>query len=182
MDELEREFRELLKSFSYVELGDIPDIELYMDQVTTFMDRHLQTAGRNPEEGKLLTKTMINNYVKNDLLLAPEQKKYGADHLILLLFIYYMKIFLSIGDIERILRPVKEICVPRKEREEKEGKSLTDVYSVILEELKLQLDTLASDTARTFENSASSFADVSDEHERYRLQRFDLICRMCAEI
>ena len=55
-----------LDRIDYIRPDDIPDIELYMDQVTTFMDSRLKNAARNPEVDKILTKTMINNYAKND--------------------------------------------------------------------------------------------------------------------
>ena len=60
-----------LDRIDYIRPDDIPDIELYMDQVTTFMDSRLKNAARNPEVDKILTKTMINNYAKNDLLPPP---------------------------------------------------------------------------------------------------------------
>ena len=63
-----------LKSIDYVKTEDIPNIGLYMDQVTTFMDEQLNACKRY-ENDKILTKTMINNYAKNDLLPPPEKKK-----------------------------------------------------------------------------------------------------------
>ena len=54
-----------LDRIDYIRPDDIPDIELYMDQVTTFMDNRLKNAARNPEVDKILTKTMINNYAKS---------------------------------------------------------------------------------------------------------------------
>ena len=59
----------------YIKADDIPAIDLYMDQVTTFMESHLRNTTRNPETDKILTKTMINNYAKNDLLPPPVKKK-----------------------------------------------------------------------------------------------------------
>ena len=56
-----------LSHLQYVHPGDIPNIDLYMDQVTTFMDEQLASTKRYKED-KILTKTMINNYAKNDLL------------------------------------------------------------------------------------------------------------------
>ena len=54
----------LLKTgLDYVKPEQIPNIDLYMDQVTTFMDEHLKKSKRYPED-KVLTKTMINNYAK----------------------------------------------------------------------------------------------------------------------
>ena len=53
-----------LENLSHVKADEIPDIDLYMDQVTTFMDSHLKDMRRHPGD-KVLTKTMINNYAKN---------------------------------------------------------------------------------------------------------------------
>ena len=72
-----------LDRIDYIRPDDIPDIELYMDQVTTFMDSRLKNAARNPEADKILTKTMINNYAKNDLLPPPVRKKYSREHMLI---------------------------------------------------------------------------------------------------
>ena len=55
-----------LDRIQHIKVEDIPNIDLYMDQVTTFMENKLKSSVRNPEEDKVLTKTMINNYAKND--------------------------------------------------------------------------------------------------------------------
>lgn len=99
---------ESLDRIEYIKAEDIPDIDLYMDQVTTFMESHLRDSTRNPRNDKILTKTMINNYAKNDLLPPPVKKKYSKDHVLLLIFIYYYKGILSISDIQELLRPIKE--------------------------------------------------------------------------
>lgn len=65
-----------LSHLQYVHPGDIPNIDLYMDQVTTFMDEQLDSTKRYKED-KILTKTMINNYTKNNLLPPPVKKKYS---------------------------------------------------------------------------------------------------------
>ena len=85
-----------LVSIDYIKTEDIPNIGLYMDQVTTFMDEQLEACKRY-EDDKILTKTMINNYAKNNLLPAPEKKKYSKEHVLTLLFIYYFKNLLSIN-------------------------------------------------------------------------------------
>ena len=74
----------------YIKLEDIPNIELYMDQVTTFMEEQLASTKRY-EDDKILTKTMINNYAKNKLLPPPEKKRYSREHILMLIFIYYFK-------------------------------------------------------------------------------------------
>ena len=95
-----------LDRIKYISPEDIPNIDLYMDQVTTFMDSELRSSARYPGEDKILTKTMINNYAKNDLLPPPVKKKYSKEHVLLLIFIYYYKGILSIGDIQTLLRPI----------------------------------------------------------------------------
>lgn len=91
----------------YIVPEDIPSIELYMDQVTTFMESKLSGNKRHPDD-KILTKTMINNYSKNDLLPPSNKKKYSKEHIILLIYIYYLKNFLSINDIQNLLKPMNE--------------------------------------------------------------------------
>ena len=94
-DERIQDILKRLDTLSYIRPEEIPGIDLYMDQVTTFMDEHLKNTKRYPED-KVLTKTMINNYAKNNLLPAPNKKKYSREHILLLIFIYYFKNILSI--------------------------------------------------------------------------------------
>lgn len=101
---------EFIKTRDYVHSKDIPNIDLYMDQVTTFMDDHLGLFKRSEDE-KILTKTMINNYSKCGILPPTNRKKYTTDHMILLLFVYYFKNILSIPDIQTLLDPVKDILL-----------------------------------------------------------------------
>lgn len=61
-----------------------------MDQVTTFMDEQL-AASKRYESDKILTKTMINNYAKNNLLPSPDKKKYSKEHVLTLLYILFQK-------------------------------------------------------------------------------------------
>lgn len=102
----ENEILNILKE--YIEIEDIsadkiPNIELYMDQVTTFIEDNLKYYKRNDEQ-KIMTKTMINNYIKDKILDPPNKKKYNKNHLILLILIYYLKPILSINDIGLILK------------------------------------------------------------------------------
>ena len=102
-----KEVLDKLQTMDYVKPESLPNIDLYMDQVTTFMDTQLASTKRHKED-KILTKTMINNYAKNNLLPPPEKKKYSKDHILTLLFIYYFKSILSISDIQSILNPITE--------------------------------------------------------------------------
>ena len=59
-DELVSGLLEKLRTLNYIHTRDIPNIDLYMDQVTTFMEQHLSGGKRHPEH-KILTNTMNNN-------------------------------------------------------------------------------------------------------------------------
>ena len=76
-----------LAKLNYIKPGDVPNIDLYMDQVTTFMDEHLSDVKRY-EDDKILTKTMINNYTKNDLLPPPVKEKNILKSIYMFLLLY----------------------------------------------------------------------------------------------
>ena len=102
--EFEKQLEEWMK-LDYVLPEDLPHIELYMDQVTTFLEEQLKNTKRF-EEDKIFTKTMINNYTKNHLLPPSNKKKYSRNHMILLIYIYYLKNVVSINDIQIMLKPL----------------------------------------------------------------------------
>ena len=153
----------------YIKAEDIPDIDLYMDQVTTFMDSRLKNTTRHPDEDKVLTKTMINNYAKNDLLPPPIKKKYSKEHVLLLIFIYYYKGLLSINDIQTLLSPIT------KDFFGKEGQmDLAAVYEEIFRLEKPEVERMKQDVLAKFETAQKTFADVDDE-KRQELQLFTFI-------
>ena len=73
MNDLLNSILKSLSNIDYIRPEEIPNIDLYMDQVTTFMDKQLASTTRY-EDDKILTKTMINNYTKNHLLPPPVKK------------------------------------------------------------------------------------------------------------
>lgn len=85
-----------------LELTDIPNIDLYMDQVIQLFERTFQETTRTEGE-TILTKTMINNYAKKKLFFPVTNKKYTKNHLILISLIYQLKGTFSINDIKTIL-------------------------------------------------------------------------------
>lgn len=97
----------VLDSYDIVPIETIPNIDLYMDQVTTFIESALSGYKRNKND-KILTKTMINNYAKAKIFPPPQKKKYTKNHIMLLIMIYHLKSILSISDISRLLKPVTE--------------------------------------------------------------------------
>lgn len=162
---------------NYIHPEDIPNIELYMDQVTTFMDSHLSDCKRNPED-KILTKTMINNYSKNHLLPPSNKKKYSQEHLILLIYIYYLKSFLSISDIKNILTPLTEMFYDTKQP----SITFQEIYQELTSEENKHYDTLKKDVFRTLKKSQSSFIEIEDENEREFLQNLVFITTLSFDI
>ncbi len=165
-----------LGRIKHIELEDIPNIDLYMDQVTTFMDKKLKSTVRHPEEDKILTKTMINNYAKNNLLPPPVKKKYSKEHMILLIFIYYYKGILSINDIQTLLRPVTEKYF-------KAGGeiSLGMVYEEVFGLEREEVGSLREDIVKKFEISQNTFQDAPKEDQEI-LQMFSFICMLSYDV
>lgn len=165
-----------MKKIDYIKPGDVPNIELYMDQVTTFMDKHLESTRRYSED-KLLTKTMINNYTKNDLLPSPSKKKYSKDHMYLLIFIYYLKNILSINDIQKVLNPITESFFG-----EAGSQSLEEIYQEVFRMENEQAFVVTKDVVRKYQKSKQSFADVENKDEKKLLQNFALISMLSFDV
>lgn len=161
---------------AHIKAEDIPGIDLYMDQVTTFMDKKLRNTTRDPENDKILTKTMINNYAKNDLLPPPVKKKYSKEHVLLLIFIYYYKNVLSITDIRTLLQPITERYFGTKE-----SLNLEAVYNEVFGMQEAQVEALKEDVLKKYKNAETSFADAPEEQQEF-LHKFAFICYLSFDV
>ncbi len=81
----------------------IPDLDLYIDQITTLLERYLANHKRNPDD-KIITKTMVNNYCKQGVVQSISGKKYSKDRIIQILLVYAMKNTLTIEEIKRLMQ------------------------------------------------------------------------------
>ena len=144
-----------------IDPADIPDISLYMDQVTTYMDEHLKQSRRRDED-KILTKTMINNYAKNKLLPPPEKKKYTKEHIMLLILIYYYKGTLSLQDIQMILQPIGERYFPAES-----GRGIDDLYAEIVRMNRDRQKDFREDVNDMVDTAADYFSDAKDEEREF---------------
>ena len=164
-----------LVKLNYIKPGDVPNIDLYMDQVTSFMNDHLQNS-RRFEDDKILTKTMINNYAKNKLLPPPIKKRYSKEHLFVLVFIYYMKGFFSLSDIQTILKPVTD-----RFSESDESLSIEDIYAEVHRLGSEHISDISRDIMNSFHTAANSLEGYDGE-DRDTLQLFNFICLLCFDI
>ena len=140
------------------------------------MDKRLRTTTRYPGDDKILTKTMINNYAKNDLLPPPERKKYSKEHMLLLIFIYYYKSILSISDIQTLFKPITEGFFY-----EKGGYKLEDVYSEVFGMEQGQVEMLKEDVREKYRRAETSFADAPEKDQEF-LKRFCFICQLSFDV
>ncbi len=171
--DLSKQLDELLDKVKLMDANQIPNIGLYMDQVTTYMEEYLGGLKRDPED-KILTKTMINNYAKNDLLPSPEKKKYSKNHILLLHFIYYFKNVLSISDITTLMKGITE-----SHFQQDCEVSLEKIYTDII---NLQVDIpemIKADLKEKTEIANTLFQDAEDSEY---LQMFTLICFLVFDV
>ena len=165
-----------LVKLNYIKPGDVPNIDLYMDQVTTFMDEHLSDIKRH-EDDKILTKTMINNYTKNNLLPPPVKKKYSKEHIYVLTFIYYLKNTLSISDIQKLLNPLTDKFFNKEELPD-----LEYIYSEIYNMEKAQIASLSKDVVERTQVAKEAFLDVENEEDKDFLQLFSLVGHLSFDV
>lgn len=163
-----------LDSLDRIRVEDIPNIDLYMDQVTTFMESHLANLKRYPDD-KILTKTMINNYAKNNLLPSPVRKKYTQEHILLLVFIYYFKGLLSFNDIETLFSYITEHHFGEK------AVPLSRVYTEVFTLEHDQMERLKEDVREKYNAAQNCFEDV-DEPDREALRLFSFICELAFDV
>ena len=164
-----------LGTIDYIQPETIPSIELYMDQVTSFIDGQLAGSKRH-EDDKLLTKTMINNYTKNDLLPPPVKKKYSKEHLLCLIFIYYLKNILSINDIQTVLNPITD-----KYFGNKDGFNMEDIYKEIFVMEKEESTKVLKEFTKKYQIAKSTFTEFPEDDQEL-LQTFSFICLLSFDI
>ncbi len=164
-----------ISRIDYIKPEDLPNIDLYMDQVTTFMESQLASTKRYPDD-KILTKTMINNYAKNNLLPSPEKKRYSKEHLLLLIFIYYFKNILSISDIQTLLSPITE-----KYFKSAGEKDLTYIYNEVFSMEKSQIEYLKKDLLKRYHAAEDTFSEANEEDQDF-LKKFSFICLLSFDV
>ena len=175
-DDLINSIKASLDRIEQVNVKDIPNIDLYMDQLLSFMDEGLHKSVRHPGEDKILTKTMINNYAKNDVLPPPVKKKYSKDHIILLIFIFYYKNILSIHDIQTLLAPLN-----KRFGKADEDITLKDIYQTIYNKQDDIIKALKEDIETKYKTAIESFPNAKGE-DKPELQMFNFISMLSYDV
>ena len=160
---------------SYIKASMLPDLDLYVDQITTFLTRHLAKTIRF-EDDKIMTKTMINNYTKNHLLPPPDKKKYSRDHILLMIFIYYFKNFLPISDIKTSLGPLTD-----KYFHKDADLNLEVIYTTLFSKEDTFVQEVLENVMKQFHMSADLFPDAP-KADQASLREFTFICMLSLDI
>lgn len=166
----------ILSKINLIDANDIPNIDLYMDQVTTFMESHLGNLKRSPDD-KVLTKTMINNYAKNHLLPSPDKKKYSRNHMILLTFIYYFKNVLPINDIKTLMSGITEKNFAAGSKPE-----LVEIYREVIRYQPEIMEQVRANLNVVENLAEDSFAKVNKNEEKEELKLFTLLCLLSFDV
>ena len=172
LDELIR----MLDKLAYVKSEEIPNIDLYMDQVLSFINDRTRYLTRNPKEDKIFTKTMINNYAKTKILPAPVKKKYSKDHMLLLLLIFYFKGVLSVGDTGELLRKITEKYFGNQNE-----LSFEDIYEEVFQLEAGEIEFLKKDIVEKFQISEKTFEDAPEESKEF-FKTFSFICLLSYDV
>ena len=155
--------------------NEIPSIALYVDQILSLLaEKNADAAPRYRE--RELTKTMINNYAKNDLLPPPVRKKYSREHMLLLIFIYYFKGILSISDIQTVLKPITDRFFAGNE-----GLKLETIYNEVFSLEREEVEVMKQDVVRKYHKAQETFSDAATEDQEF-LQTFSFICMLSFDV
>lgn len=94
-----------IKDFHLPRWNELPNIDLYIDQLVCLLDEYLSgyIKNDNEKEEKIITKTMINNYVKQNIIKPPINKKYDKEHVASLFVVFVLKQVYSINDIKKLI-------------------------------------------------------------------------------
>ena len=95
-------WRKYMENFSLPAWETLPDMELYMDQVISLVNRYLNLIPQD-ETNPVITASAVNNYVRLKLMPAPERKHYSRKHMACVIMICVLKQSLSLAEIQRIL-------------------------------------------------------------------------------
>ena len=181
--------KDLLKLISELELSDeiklsdIPDLNLYITQVESFLSDKLGHLKRSDQD-KILTPTMINNYTKDNLLMRPTKgKQYSKQHMILMILLYYLKQILSLDDIGKMFKTVlKDMSTT-----EDDVIPLEDIYSIFVELKKDEFDNYNNTIIRNLSaiqektKNINSQSPEDKEEDRKKAEWFLVVVMLVAQ-
>lgn len=148
--------------FIPIEKDNIPSIPLYMDQVTSYLERELSAFKVAPED-KVLTKTMINNYVKAGVLDKPVKKKYDRSRIMALIMIYQLKNILPLADVMILFEQITD-----EEMGSADTKSIEKVYDLYVSLQKKVKEELSREITQKKNIDTSAMLEMGLKADLYK--------------
>lgn len=142
-----------LATYRLPEWQDLPQINLYLDQVIALVNQFLGFFVYDPAEEKLLTPSMVNNYVKSRLIPPPVRKKYSRKHIALLLMICTFKQSVSMAAMSNILPSDDEELI--REEYARFTASFQRISSYVVQQAKASAEPI-------FDTESDTGTEVSD--------------------
>ncbi|MGM9969037.1 MAG: DUF1836 domain-containing protein [Anaeroplasma sp.] len=146
-----------LKNFSFKDYEELPDINLYMDQVVTYLEKQLYIFQTSTLD-KQITPSMINNYVKGDVLPAPQAKKYNREHLALIEEICTLKQVLTIAEVKQVEDYRYQNAVSKADIFNNFNKLNNEKISTVIAEAQKNLKNIGENDTSELTNLALDFA------------------------
>lgn len=149
-----------IKDFHLPRWDELPNIDLYIDQLVSLLEEYLSGYIKNDNEKdeKIITKTMINNYVKQNIIKPPINKKYNKEHVASLFVVFVLKQVYSINDIKKL------ICLAMKTSPielayNRFCSELEKAIHIVFDEKNYAKDTNLSEEQYILRNVVESFAN-----------------------
>lgn len=119
--------------------NELPEIELYIDQVICILQKNLSIFFKN-KDLPVITPSMINNYVKQEVLEPPTKKKYDREHIAYLFVICILKKSMSILEIKESINIMRKLY------------SVEEGYNIFCDELEKALRSTFDPERNSIEN------------------------------
>lgn len=150
--------KNLANQFHIPRWEELPNIDLYLDQTVTILETYLKDFIGNKEE-KIITKTMINNYVKLGVLEPPEKKKYNKKHIATLFVLCILKQIYSINDITQLIKVALDVSSSMEIAYNKFCSSLEKAIMLTFEAKEYNDDAHMTEEKYLLKNVVQSFAN-----------------------
>ena len=149
-----------IRDFHLPRWNELPNIDLYIDQVVCLLEEYLSgyIKNDNEKEEKLITKTMINNYVKQDIIKPPVNKKYNKEHVASLFVIFILKQIYSINDIKKLISLAMETS-PVEQAYNRFCSELEKAIRIVFAEKNYVKNSKLSEEQYILRNVVQSFAN-----------------------
>lgn len=151
-----------LKEFDYPDYEKLPDIELYMEQLMTYLERELFIF-KTSSLDKVITPFMINNYVKGKVIDKPIAKKYSREHISKINETVLLKNVLTIAEAKQILD--KEYECDEKSDIYNNFKALSkEKYSEVADKATHEIDDINDNDVSSLNNLALRLATEANAY------------------